>query len=202
VSNISRGLPGQASSRALEAVFLEARNYDQLRHARCLAQGFLGLCSQVDPGTTSDEAICRYQQLRAREVEPLRQRAGTVAGESGGRDAADPRDGEQRHDRLRNHRQVERDDITLANPQPAQAGGRLLHQPTQLVVGQLDGRAVVALPDQGGAPTGPRASPPLQRQVGEIGASADEPSAPGKAALFLINGAKLHRPFEAEVIER
>ena len=120
-------------------------------------------------------AVRRDEEPRALVVDPVAQRLGREAPEDDRVDRPDPRAGEHRDRELRDHREVERDAVALADPEAPQDVGELGDLAVEVAVGQRPLVPRFPFPDQRGLVFPSARQVPVEAVDGHVQLSPDEP---------------------------
>ena len=136
---VAPGVPGHLAAGAA---------HDQQLHPVEAGDRLVGIGLERRPPAAARRLVGGDDELRARVLDPRAQRVGREAGEDHRVHRPDPRAGEHRVGRRRDHRQVEDDAVALPDPHGQQHVGELRDLGVQLPIADVLGDArVVALPD-------------------------------------------------------
>jgi hypothetical protein len=115
-----------------------ALHHDHGLDARALGHGAIGADLHRDVALVAAQGrVLRDQQLAARVVDAVAQRVGAERAEHHGVHRADAGAGEAGDRGLRDHLQVDRDAVALADPERLERVGELVHRGVELAVRQL-----------------------------------------------------------------
>ena len=146
-------------------------------HRRRLGERRGGRGRQVDGSTSTGEAVGGDQVRRVEGPQTTGHGRRGVAAEDRGEDGLQPAQGEDRDDRLGQHREEDPDPGARADAMGGQVVGGRLDGRHQLGAGQPADGAVVAFPGHRLGLAG-RPAPPLECGKGVIEAAADPPARP------------------------
>ena len=139
------------------------------RHRAATAQSFVG--RDQDHAVGIENAV--FQGVRRETAEHHRMHR------------ADARAGQHRHQRLGNHRHVDRDPVTLGHAARLQDIGKAAHLAVQLAIGDvLVRRRIIAFPDDGNL-LAARSEMAVQTVVGDIQSRAFEPADRGRVKVAI-----------------
>ena len=145
--------------------------------------------------------------LASRHLHPLLDRLGREPAEDDVVRRADPRAREHRDDDLGNHRQVDADHVSLANPEVLERVREPLHVAVQLGVGDRALLALLAGPVERDAVAAPGLDVTVQAVVGDVQLAVGEPLVErrvgvvehGRERLVPVQGARLLGPERVRV---
>ena len=120
-------------------------------------------------------AVDGDQRLGLGELHALAHRLGGEAAEHDVVHRADPRAREHRDHDLRDHPQVDPDDVALLDPEILQRVGELLHPREQVRVGDVALLALLAVPVEGDPVAEAGLDVAVEAVVGDVQLAADEP---------------------------